>query len=180
MQEPRVPTSSPRGVMRRISRYQYRGPRWNECASFVSEKHWDLPALDRPMTFVGQLVKVSETYKGLCIRRFYISVSVAPASSPEISPLHERTFFFVRVRTAKLIDMSPNSFLLKGLLAIAAVSSVAANKITGTANYVIVGGGPAGFVVAEQLSRNPRVNVTLLEAGPDGSGDSIINGNLHP
>ncbi|KAH8759777.1 GMC oxidoreductase-domain-containing protein [Diaporthe sp. PMI_573] len=36
-------------------------------------------------------------------------------------------------------------------------------------DYVVVGGGTAGFVVAEQLSRNPDVSVMLLEAGPENA-----------
>ncbi|KFA54262.1 hypothetical protein S40293_07815 [Stachybotrys chartarum IBT 40293] len=43
-----------------------------------------------------------------------------------------------------------------------------------TYDYVIVGGGPAGFVVAEYLSRNPRVSVTLFEAGPSLDTDPNI------
>jgi choline dehydrogenase-like flavoprotein len=45
----------------------------------------------------------------------------------------------------------------------------------GQQDYVIVGGGPAGFVLAEQLSRNPNVSVTLLLAGPDGTDAKSIN-----
>ncbi|KAL8718837.1 MAG: hypothetical protein Q9225_004082 [Loekoesia sp. 1 TL-2023] len=57
----------------------------------------------------------------------------------------------------------------------AAADSSTTQRPGGKVDYVIVGGGPAGFVVAEQLSRNPRVRVTLLEAGPDASQDPVIN-----
>ena len=42
------------------------------------------------------------------------------------------------------------------------------------ADYVIVGGGPAGFVLAEYLTRQRRVDVVLLEAGPDSSTDPLV------
>lgn len=42
-------------------------------------------------------------------------------------------------------------------------------------DYVIVGAGPAGFVLAEQLSQDPGINVVLLEAGPDGTHAKSIN-----
>ena len=65
----------------------------------------------------------------------------------------------------------------KFLLAVAAASSVAAQALAPSADYVIVGGGPAGFVLAEQLSQNPRTHVVLLEAGPDAINSNLINSN---
>jgi len=66
------------------------------------------------------------------------------------------------------------SFLFRGLLALAAVVS-AAPQTKNDADYIIVGGGPSGFVVAEYLSRDPHVKVMLLEAGPDSSADPIVS-----
>lgn len=42
-------------------------------------------------------------------------------------------------------------------------------------DYVIIGGGVSGLVIAEQLSRDPSINIIVLEAGPDGTDEPLIN-----
>lgn len=42
-------------------------------------------------------------------------------------------------------------------------------------DYVIVGAGPAGLVLAEQLTQKKDVSVILLEAGVSGEGNTNIS-----
>ncbi|KAI1318233.1 choline dehydrogenase [Xylariaceae sp. FL0255] len=67
------------------------------------------------------------------------------------------------------------SFSLRRLIAFATVFNTYVHRAAAKTDYVIVGAGPAGYVVAEQLSRNPEVTVTLLEAGADYENNTDVN-----
>jgi hypothetical protein len=41
-------------------------------------------------------------------------------------------------------------------------------------DFVIVGGGTAGLVLAARLTENPDVHVGVLEAGPNRLGDPLV------
>jgi choline dehydrogenase len=66
-----------------------------------------------------------------------------------------------------------NSSILAGAVAtfFTACSGHAATK----ADYVIIGGGPAGVVLAESLSRDGTRKVLLLEAGKETFNSTLLN-----
>lgn len=80
-----------------------------------------------------------------------------------------------RISWSRFVDMAPSSNSQCSLLGILALIFTATTKVLAQTHYLIVGAGPAGYVVAEQLSQNPQINVTLLEAGPDCTSDDNIN-----
>jgi choline dehydrogenase-like flavoprotein len=43
-------------------------------------------------------------------------------------------------------------------------------------DYVVVGGGTAGLVVASRLAENPEFTVGVIEAGSDHFGDDNVEG----
>lgn len=44
-----------------------------------------------------------------------------------------------------------------------------------TADYIVIGGGTAGLVVANRLTEDPNVHVIVLEAGQNLSEDPRVN-----
>ena len=44
-----------------------------------------------------------------------------------------------------------------------------------TFDYLVIGGGTAGLVVASRLSENPNIRVGVLEAGPSALDEPLIN-----
>lgn len=69
--------------------------------------------------------------------------------------------------------------VMQGMLALAAVACAVPthhhhHHHHDEVDYILVGGGPGGLVLAEYLTRQKDVKVALLEAGPDSSTDPIV------
>ena len=62
-----------------------------------------------------------------------------------------------------------------GLAPLAARRAAVHAQTRAEADYVIVGAGSAGCVLAYRLTSNPSIRVTLIEAG--ASGESVRSGN---
>jgi choline dehydrogenase len=58
-------------------------------------------------------------------------------------------------------------------------SKISASEFAGKPfDYVIVGGGTAGLVVAARLTENPNITVGVIEAGLDRSDDVLVRAPL--
>lgn len=50
----------------------------------------------------------------------------------------------------------------------------AAAPVSQVFDYIIVGGGTSGLVVANRLSEDPRITVAIIEAGNDESSNPLV------
>jgi choline dehydrogenase-like flavoprotein len=66
------------------------------------------------------------------------------------------------------------------LIGVAATTALARDigSAAQTVDYVIVGAGPAGMVLAERLSRDGTNKIVLLEAGPKEFNATLLNSKL--
>jgi choline dehydrogenase-like flavoprotein len=61
-----------------------------------------------------------------------------------------------------------NELINQSFVFFALTQVVRATSVPKTFDYVIVGGGPAGLLIANRLSANPNTTVTVIEAGDSG------------
>ena len=69
--------------------------------------------------------------------------------------------------------MRRSRFILISILAVSRLGGGSMNQ-TGEHDYVVVGAGAAGCVIANRLTENPGNRVMLLEAGDEDTDPRII------
>lgn len=75
---------------------------------------------------------------------------------------------------SSILSFPASQFILHTTFSIGPHPSSHQIKMNSKPDFVIIGGGLAGLVVANRLTENPKTNVVVLEAGQDHSSDPRI------
>ena len=80
-----------------------------------------------------------------------------------------------KTSTLQLLYYNPHTYPSLAVIQQDPIKFFTMAAINDVFDFVVIGGGTAGLVVAARLTENPNVNVVVLEAGDSYIGDPRIN-----